>query len=81
MCRAFSFLCLPLKGQSTEDHYHRFAQCISMSALTSAAVRVASTFYTDGTSLSTGGKAGITTALLIATFLSNVCGVKVRTSM
>lgn len=48
-----------------------------MAALTSAAVRVAGTFYTDGTSLSKGGKAGITIVLLTATLLSNVCGVKV----
>jgi len=48
-----------------------------MAALTSAAVRVASTFYTNGIPLSTGGKAGITAALLIVTLLSNACGVKV----
>jgi len=48
-----------------------------MAALTSASVRVAATFYTDGSILSTGGKAGITVALLVITLLSNVCGVKV----
>jgi hypothetical protein len=48
-----------------------------MAALTSAAVRVAATFYTDGTPLNTGGKVGITAALLVITLLSNVCGVKV----
>ena len=48
-----------------------------MATLTSAAVRVAGTFYTDGSVLSTGGKAGITVALLVVTLLSNVCGVKV----
>jgi len=71
---------LSLKRRSANDRYHRFAQCISMAALTSAAVRVAGTFYTDGTLLSTGGKAAITVALLVATLLSNVCGVKVGTS-
>jgi hypothetical protein len=48
-----------------------------MAALTSAAVRVAATFYTDDRPLNTGGKVGITVALLIITLLSNVCGVKV----
>jgi hypothetical protein len=48
-----------------------------MAALTSAAVRVAGTFYTDVSPLSIGGKAAITVALLVVTLLSNVCGVKV----
>jgi hypothetical protein len=48
-----------------------------MAALTSAAVRVAATFYTEERPLDTGGKVGITVALLVITLLSNVCGVKV----
>jgi len=57
---------LPLtRKRSADGHYRRFAQCINMAALTSAAVQVAGTFYTDGTFLSTGGKAAITAALLI----------------
>jgi hypothetical protein len=48
-----------------------------MAALTSAAVRVAATFYPDERPLDTGGRVGITVALLTVTLLSNVCGVKV----
>jgi len=48
-----------------------------MASLTSAAVRAAATFYTEEKPLLTGGKVGITAALLIITLLSNVCGVKV----
>jgi hypothetical protein len=48
-----------------------------MAGLTAAAVRFASTFSADDNTLSTGGKAGITAALLIITLLSNVCGVHV----
>lgn len=64
-------------ARSADGHYRRFAQCISMAALTSAAVRLVGTFYTDGSPLSTGGKAAITAALLVVTLLANVCGVKV----
>jgi hypothetical protein len=48
-----------------------------MAGLTAAAVRLAVTFPTDGTSLGKGSEAGITVLLLAATLLSNVCGVKV----
>jgi len=59
----------------------RLSNCISMACLTSAAVKVATTFNTNGTSLSKGGEAAITVALIVVTVFSNVCGVKVCISL
>ena len=60
----------------TDGTDDRFAQCLCMATLTSAAARVADGFVPSG-QLSRGQKAGIIGGLFVITLMSNALGVKV----